>query len=162
MSRDVFISYSTKDREAGEAVADALEGAGVSCWIAPRDIQAGESWGGSIIEALNDSKVMLLIFSSSANSSPQVVREVERATEKRVVVIPFRIEDVEPTADMEYFLRSRHWLNAFEGSFSDHVSNMLGAVKAVLESPSLEQLQSEAEGGRGLGPSLRELSRSVL
>jgi adenylate cyclase len=90
-----------------------------------------------------------------------VVREVERATEKRVVVVPLRIEDSQPTADMEYFLSSRHWLDAFDGSFSDHVTNMVAAVKALLASAALEQLNRDAEGDLGVGPSLRELSRSA-
>ncbi len=162
MGHDVFISYSSKDRKAADTVCGALEGAGIACWIAPRDIQPGETWGGSIIEAIIESKVMLIIFSSAANDSHQVVREVERASEKRVVVIPFRIEDVEPTADMEYFLSSRHWLDAFEPPFSDHVNRLVDTVKAVLESASLEQLrEGEREGGPGVGPSLREIARSA-
>ena len=49
--RDVFISYHTDS--AGDQVrkiASALEGAGISCWYAPRD--CGANYAGSIVEAI--------------------------------------------------------------------------------------------------------------
>ena len=41
MAHDVFISYSTADKTAADAVCAILEGNGVRCWIAPRDIMRG-------------------------------------------------------------------------------------------------------------------------
>jgi hypothetical protein len=38
-----------------------------------------------------------LIFSSSADASPQIHREIERAVSKGLTIIPFRIEDIAPT-----------------------------------------------------------------
>ncbi len=37
MAHDVFISHSSKNKPAADAVCHALEGDGVRCWIAPRD-----------------------------------------------------------------------------------------------------------------------------
>ncbi|HAH65240.1 MAG TPA: toll/interleukin-1 receptor domain-containing protein, partial [Rhizobiales bacterium] len=75
---DVFISYSSKDKPIADAVCAGLEANGLRCWIAPRDILPGADWGGAIIDAITGSKVMVLIFSGNANSSPQIKREVER------------------------------------------------------------------------------------
>ena len=44
---------------------------------------------------------MILIFSRNANLSPQIKREVERAVDKEVYMIPFRVEDIEPTKALE-------------------------------------------------------------
>ena len=38
MALDVFISYSSLDKATADAVCNQLESAGISCWIAPRDI----------------------------------------------------------------------------------------------------------------------------
>ena len=47
MAHDVFISHSSHDRAAAEAALAALERAGHSCWIAPRDIVPGAGiWRG--------------------------------------------------------------------------------------------------------------------
>jgi hypothetical protein len=45
----------------------------------------------------------LLIFSQSANASPQIKREVERAVNKGIYIIPFRVEDIPPAKALEYF-----------------------------------------------------------
>jgi hypothetical protein len=70
MAHDVFISYSSKDMAAGEAVCTALEGRGLRCWIAPRDIIPGIGWAKSIVRAIGQSRIMVLVFSENANASP--------------------------------------------------------------------------------------------
>jgi hypothetical protein len=47
---------------------------------------------------------MLLVFSSHANGSPQIKREVERAVNKEQIIVPVRVEELKPTGDFEYFL----------------------------------------------------------
>ena len=51
MAHDVFISYSHRDQKVADAVCGRLEQAGHRCWIAPRDVGAGE-WGKAIIEGM--------------------------------------------------------------------------------------------------------------
>ena len=87
-THDVFISYSEKDRPTADQVCAALETNGIRCWIAHRDILAGKDWGGAIIDAINESRVMVLVFSSNSNTSPQIMREVERAVNKEVPSSP--------------------------------------------------------------------------
>ena len=72
MAHDVFISYSSKDKHVADAACASLESANIRCWIAPRDILAGADWAESIIEAINGSRLMVLIFSSNANASRQI------------------------------------------------------------------------------------------
>src|SRR5262245_10875317 len=103
MAHDVFISYSSKDKPVADAVCANLEANGIRCWIAPRDILPGQDWGESIIDAINQSRIMVLVFSSSANTSPQIKREVERSVSKGIPIIPFRIEDVPLSKSLEYF-----------------------------------------------------------
>src|SRR6516165_5225118 len=91
MAHDVFISYSTKDKPVADAVCASLEGHGIRCWIAPRDIIPGMDWGGSIVEAIESARLMVLVLSASADASPQILREVERAVNKGVRIIPLRI-----------------------------------------------------------------------
>ena len=69
-----------------------LEAEGIRCWVAPRDITPGTSWGEAIVDAISGSKAMALVLSSNSNASRQVIREVERAVANGVVIVPFRIE----------------------------------------------------------------------
>ena len=133
---DVFISYSSVDRTIADAVCAALESNGVSCWIAPRDIRAG-SYAAAIVGGINESKLVALIFSASSNKSPQVEREIERAVSKNKVIYPLRIENVLPAPDLELFISSEQWMDAFERPieprleiFAQNVKQLLSATPA--------------------------------
>jgi hypothetical protein len=135
MAEYVFISHSSKDRDVAVTTCAWLEERGIRCWIAPRDIRPGANWGGSIVQAIREAKVMILIFSSHANASPQIKREVERAVHFGATVIPMRIEDVNPEDDLEYFLGMPHWLDAFTPPLEKHLDILSKAVAEILGIP---------------------------
>jgi hypothetical protein len=132
MGHDVFISYSSKDKTVADAVCAILEQNKVRCWIAPRDIDAGSEWGESIVDAIHASRVMVLVFSSSANESPQITREVERAVSNGVIIVPFRIEDVIPTKSLEFFIGAVHWLDAVTPPIEHHLEKLAANVKRII------------------------------
>jgi hypothetical protein len=132
MAHDVFISYSSKDKPTADAACAALESRGIRCWIAPRDVYPGEEYAASLVRALHESRVMVLVFSSGANRSPQVLREVERAVSRGVPILPVRIEDVPPSEAMEYYISSRHWLDALTPPLEHHLVKLADTVKVLL------------------------------
>jgi hypothetical protein len=133
MPHDVFISYSTHDKPTADAACARLEAAGIRCWIAPRDITPGKEYGEAIIGAINQCRVMILIFSENANNSPQIHREVERAVNKSVPVLPLRIENIVPDGSLEYFIGTVHWLDALTPPLEAHLRRLVEAVTALLE-----------------------------
>ncbi|MBX7211132.1 MAG: toll/interleukin-1 receptor domain-containing protein [Verrucomicrobiaceae bacterium] len=132
MAHDVFISYSSKDKPVADAVCAVLEGDGARCWIAPRDVAPGAVWGASIVEAIEGARVMVLVFSANSNASQQVLNEVERAVSKGVIIIPLRIDDVPMSKAMEYFISSKHWLDALTPPLESHLRKLSTTVKAIL------------------------------
>lgn len=132
MAHDVFISYSANDKPIADAMCSTLESNGLQCWIAPRDILPGMDWGGSIIDAIAAARVMVLVLSSNSNTSNQVKREVERAVNKDVIVIPFRIEDVSLSKSLEYQLSSTHWMDAVTPPIEDHLQTLAEKIKQIL------------------------------
>ena len=142
MPHDVFISYASEDKQVADAVCAALEGAGVACWIAPRDIVAG-SYGAAIVKAIASCKVLVLVFSSNANRSSQVRREVERAGSRGKVIYPLRIEDVQPSEDLEFFISSEHWMDAFAQTPETYLPRFASNVKSLL--PAVEPSPLVAE-----------------
>lgn len=140
MAHDVFISYSSKDKIAAEAVCAGLEAAGIRAWMAPRDIVPGMNWGGSIVKAIADCRAFVLIFSGHANGSTQVTREVERAVGKGKPVVLFRLEIVLPSADLEYFISAPHWHDATTPPLDGHVRSLGEQLRLLLA-------QSPATGG---------------
>jgi type II secretory pathway pseudopilin PulG len=132
MAHDVFISYSSADKAVANAVCAELENHGIRCWVAPRDIRPGEEWGESIVDAINNCRVMVLVFSSSANESPQIRREVERAVNKGVIIVPLRIEEVLPTRSLEYFIGAVHWLDAITPPIEQHVKALAVDIQRIV------------------------------
>ena len=111
----VFISCASRDRAVAEKLCAALEIAGQPCWIAPRDVPAGESYAAAIVQAINSCRLMVLVLSKNGIESPHVLREVERACSKRRPVLAVRIDTAELPPELEYFLSANHWLDASGG-----------------------------------------------
>lgn len=133
MGHDVFISYASPDKPTADAACAFLEAGGVRCWIAPRDILSGVDWSEAIVEAIESCRIFVLIFSSQANGSPQIKREVERAVNKGKLIVPFRIENVVPTKSLEYFISTPHWLDALTPPLEAHLSHLGETIRLLLE-----------------------------
>ncbi|WP_332854931.1 toll/interleukin-1 receptor domain-containing protein [Duganella sp. S19_KUP01_CR8] len=133
MGVDVFLSHSHVDKVFADAICHRLEAADIRCWVAPRDIRPGDDWAESIIDAMDQAKMLVLIFSASANNSPQVRREVERAVNKGLMVLPFRIENVPLSKSLEYFISTQHWLDAITGDLEQHLDELCHCVAMLLE-----------------------------
>jgi sulfatase modifying factor 1 len=136
MGHDVFVSHSSKDKLIADALVAHLERSGIRCWVAPRDILPGASWAGSILKAISDAKLMVLVFSGHTNDSPHIRREVERAVHHRIPVAPVRIAAVQPTDDMEYFLGASHWMDAITPPIEAHFAKLAGTIKLLLNLPA--------------------------
>jgi hypothetical protein len=132
MSRDVFISHSAQDKKVAETICAALEDSGIQCWVAPRDVRPGRSFPGEITRAIQQSKVMLLIFSQHSNSSEQVLREVQLAVDCHVPIIRLRIEDIPLSDDLRYYLSTPHWLDALTHPLSKHIPPVATAIRELL------------------------------
>jgi hypothetical protein len=129
MAHDVFVSFSSKDKPVADAVVAGLENRGIRCWVAPRDITPGISWGDAIINAIEGSRFMVIILSENSNRSKQVVREVERAVANNVIIIPFRIDNMDPTGAMAYFLSTEHWLDAITPPLERHIEKLITTLQ---------------------------------
>jgi TIR domain len=129
MAHDVFVSYSSGDKPTADAICATLENRGIRCWIAPRDILPSMDWGAAIVDAINASRVMVLVYSAKANDSPQIKREVERAVNRGLAVIPFRIEDVPMSTTLEYFMSMPHWLDALSPPLQDHLDRLVDRTR---------------------------------
>ena len=132
MSGPVFISYSQPDYDCAMELVARIEGEGIPCWIAPRDIAPAADWAAEIIDAIAGASVMILVFSSSSNDSAQVRREVERAVHKQVSILPFRLENVLPSKSLEYFLSAQHWMDAFPPPREPHYAKLVSYLRTRL------------------------------
>jgi tetratricopeptide (TPR) repeat protein len=129
---DVFISYSSIDKTVAFAACATFEAAGIRCWIAPRDVAAGSEWAEQIIDAIESARIMVLIFSSNSNESRQVRREIELAVSRGLTIMPIRMEQIEPTRSMAYYMAGVHWIDALSPPLEQHFKRMVDWIKPHL------------------------------
>ena len=132
----MFISYASADSAVAEGVCEVLERAGVACWIAPRDVTPGTFYASSIVHAIDNTKAIVLILSQHAQSSPHVLREVERAASKRHPIVSMRTDQAPLPADLQYFLNTSQWLDASGGDAARVMPKLLAAVKLAISKPA--------------------------
>ena len=130
MAHVVFISYSDKDKQIADAICANLEGVGIRCWIAPRDIVPGENLPAAIAKAISQSRVMVLVFSTHANSSEEISRELYLAANSKLGIISFKIENIEPEAGKQYYLARTHRLDAGNPPTQEQMRALIDCVEA--------------------------------
>ena len=109
-----------------------LEGRGIRCWIAPRDIPYGADWTEAIMDGISGCRVMVLVYSTNANNSPHVRREVQHAFEHEATVIPLRIEACEPAKSLQFYMTGVHWLDAMTPPLKQHVEKLADHILVAL------------------------------
>ena len=132
MAHDVFVSYASGDKTVADAVCATLESHGIRVWIAPRDVLPGIHYGEAIIDAIHECRIMVLVFSSKANLSGHIPKEIERAVSLGITVMPLRIENVAPAKSLDYFIGSVHWLDALTPPLEVHLQRLAANVQTLL------------------------------
>jgi len=124
-----FLSHSSEDAARAMEITEGIEARGLSVWIAPRNVQPGEDWPKEIIRGIQSSKCFILLLSGSANLSDNVAREVERASHYQKPVYSIRIEDVNLSPKLEYFISMHHWVDALEGLVDRKLDELVSAMQ---------------------------------
>lgn len=136
---DVFISYSTHNKEAAQEICRCLEDRGTACWMAPRDILPGSHWAASITQAIRNARLLVLLFSASANDSEQVLREVNIAVDCHVPIVTVMLEQVTISDDFTYYLSISHRLTA-EGTIQSAGGQLADVIRRVLRAKDIAQI----------------------
>ena len=134
MAQDVFISYAVEDKEVADKVCRALEGQGIKCWIAPRDVPYGADYEEAIVDAITTSPLLVLVLSTHSNASPHVKREIQNACVEGsgTEIVPFRIADVPYNKALRYYLGSAQWLDASTPPLEQHLGPLVEHVRERL------------------------------
>ena len=106
-SKTFFISYSHKDFEVANKIADELEKKGVKVWIDHKKIRNPE-YSQEIVKALKSSSAFLILVSSNSQSSVDVRRELFNAGEfertNNLLLFPIRLDEQEYIDSFGYYL----------------------------------------------------------
>ena len=152
MSYDVCISYSSKDRERILVMAEQLRGAGVSVWIDQGGIDAASLWTAEIVKAIDGCKVLLLALSASAAESPNVVKEVSLALDRKKHILPVNLEPVDVPVALRYPLAGIQHVDLFGDKAQENFGTVVRALARLgvstgnssVEAPGAARVQRKA------------------
>lgn len=156
-SYDLFVSYSTHNRELAEYIVSRIEARGARCFIAPRDLATGMEYASEIVRGIDSSWAVLLIFSSDSDRSAYVLREINSAVSRNKTIIPLRIENFLPSGAMEFYLGPTHWLDAFPEVLDVHLEQILSIVEGL----RARYVPQERSAVRVAGPEVLDIPDAI-
>ncbi|MBE6587308.1 MAG: TIR domain-containing protein [Ruminococcaceae bacterium] len=157
MEKEVFISYSSRDQQIADELVSVIEAAGVSCWIAHRDIVPGADWADSINTALKNCRVFVLVFSKNSSASVQVSKEITLAVSQNKTVIPYKIDDTALEGKMSYYLCDTHWFDASRYVANDGMTELSRLVVSIASSDEPQPPKQDGETSHRISPSVAPL-----
>ncbi|SIS60852.1 toll/interleukin-1 receptor domain-containing protein [Neptunomonas antarctica] len=128
-SYDVFISYAGPDEDAAKSLCEELEKQGLQCWIAPRNVRAGNKYLEEILEGVIRSKCLLLLLSENTKFAEYVENEVERAKSYRRRIYTVRLEEVAVPKNLELILGSTQWVDSWAADYPERLQQIVANVK---------------------------------
>ena len=140
MTYEVYISYDDEDKLAGDAICHALEENNIKCWIRSRD-------GESEDDALLNSEVMVVVYSSNAIDSNQVLSDTNFAFGREIPILVFNIDNSNLAGGLEFYLNNpKHWLEIFpkpDTTFRDLIVDVGALLDKPVEDPLISAYVKE-------------------
>jgi N-acetylneuraminic acid mutarotase len=100
----IFISHAKEDQAEASRICELLEADGNRCWLASRDATMSKDGGAAMLDAIRTADLVVLVFSASANASPGVLREIERAAAYKRPVLSVRVDNATPNVSLQHYL----------------------------------------------------------
>lgn len=140
---DVYISYSDDDLITAEAICHVLEENRIRCWLKKRDLSVDEGKS-KIIDTIEKSKALVLVYSKNAMNSNFVNADLEFALQSNVPVLSYKIEECENLEN----LNDAHWLDAYpdpEEKFGQLVSDVGNLIDRPIDNPKISHVNLKKE-----------------
>ncbi len=134
MQKKVFISFVEEDLKIAQVIKDRLSREGISAWIYTEDNGIGDYREG-IMQAIADSKIMILVFSRHTEKSPHISKELREASAKNLIIIPFFVENIEEIKNesIRYEIQHLNWLQGWKPPHEEQISILIQKTKSILD-----------------------------
>ncbi len=149
--RDVFISYHTSTAaDHVHKIAAALEGAGISCWYAPRD--CAPQFAEEIVRAIRSCRVFLLLLNTGSNVSEHCKNEIKCAFDhfvetKDIVLLPFRLDQCTLSEEVYYYLTRIHIMDGTLPPELQRIRELVDRIRILLNKEPEHRVTMTLQGG---------------
>ena len=129
----VFISYSTKDQDYVNIIKKTFEDNNIRFWIAPDSIPAGSEYTEVIVDAIENSTIIVLVLSDNSQGSVWVPKELDLALSNEKPIIPIHIDKSELNKKMRFRLSNLQIEEANE-NFEKKLSKIVSVIANIMKS----------------------------
>lgn len=107
----VFLSHRDNEKVRVQELADALEGYGMSCFVAHETIPADEDWQKVIVSGLETMELMIAIITDDFHESVYCMQEVGYALGRAIPVISLKVGKCHPLGFTSHKQAQKGWLD---------------------------------------------------
>ncbi|MGF7118577.1 toll/interleukin-1 receptor domain-containing protein [Methanobacterium oryzae] len=142
MAQDVYISHHLTNRDVADSIRKSLDVNKIDSWMVPKDKDPENEWSPSIVNAIKETKIFVLILSLKSNESPLTSKEVEMAKNYGKTIIIFKLEDIKPSN--LNFIESDNIIDSTEATksnkpYDEDIEKLVTKIQSLLiEAPELE------------------------
>jgi len=122
---DVFISYSRKDKKVVDMFVSRLAKEGFSVWIDKDGIESGDAFKHVIVNAIEQSTVVVFFSSAASNASMWTSKEIGVAIYENKPIIPVRLDDAKYNSEIKFDLINLDYIDVKGGKPSEEVFSRL-------------------------------------
>lgn len=90
---DIFLSYSSHDRDWVTRFADSIEKSGIKLWFDMADLRPGDNWEEQVQKALRESTTLVIVLSQNNMNSAWTYFELGAAVADNKLIIPVLTPD---------------------------------------------------------------------
>jgi hypothetical protein len=128
-----FISHHSSQVETARRLKRLLAARGIDGWLAPDDIAAGTAFDQSIVDQIDRSDAIILLFCPQSDQSRHVKRELMLGEDSNKIILPVRLEDIRAQG-LAYWLKDYQWIDWFAGE--DHAVERIVAAMTPGAAPA--------------------------
>lgn len=129
----VFLSYSRKDRERAQSIADVLRERHFGVYKDTDDILPTEEWKGRLEQLIAEADTIVFLMSPHSVASEVCAWEVEYATELNKRIAPIVIDDVEADTIPPLLARLNFIFATERDRFQDAVDSLVSALNSDID-----------------------------
>lgn len=138
VSKAVFLSYASQDREAARGICNALSSAGIEVWFDQSNLRGGDAWDRTINRRIRECALFIPIVSAETEKRSEgffrrewhlAVERTRDIADDHVFLLPVAIDSTnESTARVPDRFRDFHWSRLPNGAVSPEFVSMVTSL----------------------------------
>ena len=133
---DIFISYSSKDRQIVHQYAKYLESLGYRVWYDVKGLYTGVEFSQEIVTAIENSRLFVYFSSANANKSEWTQGEVHTAKKFKKQILPVRLDDADYDKSIMLVLLPLQYVECKNGVNKDSLERLAVGIGKYIK-PSI-------------------------